>query len=72
MSEENVERFHRIYEEWYARRRLGPDLLAEAVEWVNPHDAVEGGSRQGAKDSTRRSRAFLTPGTRFGSKPSAS
>jgi ketosteroid isomerase-like protein len=49
MSEENVERFHRIYEEWYARRRLGPDLLAEDVEWVNPHDAVEGGSRQGVE-----------------------
>jgi ketosteroid isomerase-like protein len=48
MSRENVERFHRIYEEWYARRKLGPDLLAEDVEWVNPHDAVEPGIRQGA------------------------
>jgi ketosteroid isomerase-like protein len=47
MSEENVERFHRIYEEWYEGRKLGPDLLAEDVEWVNPHDAVERGSRQG-------------------------
>jgi uncharacterized protein len=47
MSQENVERFHRIYEEWYGSRRLGPDLLAEDVEWANPHDAVERGSRQG-------------------------
>jgi ketosteroid isomerase-like protein len=47
MSQENVARFHRIYETWYARRKLGPDLLAEGVEWVNPHDAVETGIRVG-------------------------
>jgi hypothetical protein len=28
MSRENVARFHHIYEEWYARRKLGPDFLA--------------------------------------------
>jgi ketosteroid isomerase-like protein len=44
----NAERFHRIYEEWYERRRLGPGLLAEDAEWVNPHDAVEAGTRRGA------------------------
>jgi len=48
MSQENVARFHRIYEEWYARRKLGLDVLAEDVEWVNPHDAVEPGIRVGA------------------------
>jgi ketosteroid isomerase-like protein len=48
MSEENVERFHHIYEEWYARHRLGPDLVEEDVEWVNPPDAVETGTRRGA------------------------
>jgi ketosteroid isomerase-like protein len=47
MSRENVERFHRIYEAWYARRKLGPDVLADDVEWVNPPDAVEPGTRQG-------------------------
>ena len=47
MSEENVERFHRIYEQWYGNRKVGSDLLAEDVEWVNPHDAVERGSRRG-------------------------
>src|SRR5688572_276097 len=47
MSQENLATFHRIYDAWHARRTLGPDLLAENVEWVNPHDAVERGSRQG-------------------------
>ena len=46
MSQENVERFHRIYEQWN-ERQLGPNLLAEDVEWVNPDDAVERGSRRG-------------------------
>jgi hypothetical protein len=44
MSQENVEAFHRIYEQWYGRRKLGRELLAEGVEWVNPHDALERGS----------------------------
>jgi len=48
MSEENVERFRRIYEEWYARHELGPGFLAEEVDWINPHDAVERGIRKGA------------------------
>jgi ketosteroid isomerase-like protein len=48
MSQENVARFHHIYEEWYARRKLGPNLLADDAEWVNPHDAVEAGIRHGA------------------------
>jgi ketosteroid isomerase-like protein len=49
MSGGNAERFHRIYEEWNERRRLGPDLLADDAEWINPSDAVEPGSRQGAE-----------------------
>jgi ketosteroid isomerase-like protein len=47
MSQENIEAFHRIYDMWHARRRLGPDLLDENVDWVNPHDAVERGTRRG-------------------------
>jgi ketosteroid isomerase-like protein len=47
MTQENLATFHRIYDAWQARRRLGPDLLAQNVEWVNPRDAVERGSRQG-------------------------
>ncbi|HSJ16490.1 MAG TPA: nuclear transport factor 2 family protein [Solirubrobacterales bacterium] len=47
MSQQNVDRFRRIYERWYEDRRLGPDLLADDVEWVNPQDAVEPGVRKG-------------------------
>jgi ketosteroid isomerase-like protein len=47
MSSENVEKLGRIYEQWYERRKLGPDLLAEDVEWVNPADALEPGVRRG-------------------------
>jgi ketosteroid isomerase-like protein len=31
-------------------RRLHPELLAADAEWVNPHDAVEPGTRSGAED----------------------
>ena len=48
MSTGNAELFHRIYEQWYENRRLEPDLLADDAEWVNPHDAVEAGTRRGA------------------------
>jgi ketosteroid isomerase-like protein len=47
MSQENVESFHRIFHEWYRARRLGPGYLADDVEWVNPPDAVERGTRKG-------------------------
>jgi ketosteroid isomerase-like protein len=44
---ENVDRFHRIQSEWREHRRLGPDLLADDVEWVNAPDSVEPGTRTG-------------------------
>ena len=47
MSAGNTERLERIHEELFAGRALGPDLLAEDAEWVNPADAVEGGTRRG-------------------------
>jgi ketosteroid isomerase-like protein len=47
MSQENVEAFHRIYEQWYGSRKLDRDLLAGDVEWVNPHDALERGNQRG-------------------------
>jgi ketosteroid isomerase-like protein len=47
MAPGNVERFHEITRLWQERRRLGPDLLTDDVEWVNPPDAVEPGSRRG-------------------------
>ena len=47
MSEENLERFHRLNGILYEQRRIGPEHLTEDVEWVNPDDAVEPGSRHG-------------------------
>jgi ketosteroid isomerase-like protein len=44
----NVERFHELRRRLSEQRELSRELLAEEVEWVNPHDAVEPGSRQGA------------------------
>jgi ketosteroid isomerase-like protein len=34
-------------------RRLDPELLADDAEWVNPHDAVELGTRRGADEFNR-------------------
>ena len=34
-------------------RRLDPELLAEDAEWVNPHDAVEPGTRRGSDEFNR-------------------
>jgi ketosteroid isomerase-like protein len=47
MSQENVERFHRIWAEWDARRELSADFLAADAAWVNPSDAVERGVKLG-------------------------
>jgi ketosteroid isomerase-like protein len=44
---DNTELFHRIAREWRERRRIPAELLADDVEWVNPDDAVETGSRRG-------------------------
>jgi ketosteroid isomerase-like protein len=49
VASDNVDLFHRIQREWLEQRRLGPDLLAEEAEWVNPEGAVEGGTRRGAE-----------------------
>jgi ketosteroid isomerase-like protein len=47
MSAGNRQRLERVLEELFAGRALGPELLAEDAEWVNPPDAVEGGTRRG-------------------------
>jgi len=47
MSAGNKQRLERVLEELFAGRSLGPDMLAEDAEWVNPPDAVEGGTRRG-------------------------
>jgi ketosteroid isomerase-like protein len=44
---DNVGLMRSALEELFERRGLRPELLAEDVEWVNPHDAVEPGTRTG-------------------------
>ncbi|HEX4187367.1 MAG TPA: nuclear transport factor 2 family protein [Solirubrobacteraceae bacterium] len=48
MSEENVEIVRRLYEAWQ-RDGLGvvPELMAPEIEWVNPANAIEPGTRRG-------------------------
>jgi ketosteroid isomerase-like protein len=48
VSQENVQRFHQLRRRLSEERQLSRDLLAEDVEWVNPDDAVEPGTRRGA------------------------
>jgi ketosteroid isomerase-like protein len=47
MSEANVEKLSWVLEQLFEGRRIHPDLLATDAEWVNPHDAVEPGTRRG-------------------------
>ena len=48
MPQENVDKLELIFEHLFEGRRIGPQLLADDAEWVNPRDAVEGGTRKGA------------------------
>jgi ketosteroid isomerase-like protein len=48
MSQENVDKLGVIFDLVFGGRPLGPDLLADDAEWVNPPDAVEPGTRSGA------------------------
>ena len=48
MPQENVDKLDRIFDHLFQGRRIGPELLADDAEWVNPRDAVEGGTRHGA------------------------
>jgi ketosteroid isomerase-like protein len=43
-----VDRLNLIFGQLFGARRVDPELLAEDVEWVNPPEAVEPGTRQGA------------------------
>ena len=38
----------RVLQQLFDAGRIRPELLAEDAEWVNPHDAVEPGTRRGA------------------------
>ena len=43
----NEELLRRALEQLFGARRIEPELLAEDVEWINPHDAVEPGTHHG-------------------------
>lgn len=48
MAESNADRLAGIFDRMFEGRTLGPAELADDAEWVNPHDAVEPGTRSGA------------------------
>lgn len=48
MASGNADRLGPILEQLFEGRPLGADLLADDAEWVNPHDAIEPGTRRGA------------------------
>jgi len=48
MSQDNVNSLRWILQQLFGVRRVRLELLAEDAEWVNPHDAVEHGTRRGA------------------------
>ncbi len=53
MSAANVEIVRRIYRAWgKGRPEEARDLLDPDIEWVNPPDAVEPGTRRGLEDFT--------------------
>jgi ketosteroid isomerase-like protein len=45
----NADRLNEVLDLVFHGRPIGPELLAEDAEWVNPHDAVESGTRSGAE-----------------------
>jgi len=49
MSQENVDRLMQLLDQLFEVRRVDPKLLAEDVEWVNPPEAVEPGTRRGVE-----------------------
>jgi ketosteroid isomerase-like protein len=51
MSEENVAVVAAIYRAW-ANRELGREFMAEDIRFVNPPDALEPGTREGANAFT--------------------
>jgi ketosteroid isomerase-like protein len=48
VSQDNVNSLRWILQQLFGGRRIRPGLLAEDAEWVNPHDAIEPGTRRGA------------------------
>jgi ketosteroid isomerase-like protein len=52
VSRENVELLELALEQVFHGHRLEAELLADDAEWVNPHDAIEPGTRSGAEGFT--------------------
>jgi len=48
-----VETVRWIFEQLFGGRRVDPELLAPDVEWVNPAEAVEPGTRRGPEEFNR-------------------
>lgn len=53
MPDDNVELVRWIFEQLFGGRRVDPSLLAPEVEWVNPAEAVEPGTRRGPDEFNR-------------------
>jgi ketosteroid isomerase-like protein len=49
MESDNVNTLQWALQQLFGARRIRPELLADDAEWVNPHDAVETGTRRGAE-----------------------
>jgi ketosteroid isomerase-like protein len=43
----NAETVQRIYESWREEKGIPADLVDSEIEWVNPPDAIEPGTRHG-------------------------
>jgi ketosteroid isomerase-like protein len=48
MASGNVKTVRRALQQAFGEGRIRRELLADDAEWVNPHDAVEPGTRRGA------------------------
>ena len=53
MPRENLDTLAVIFDQLFNGRRVDPALLARDAEWVNPPEAVEPGTRQGADSFNR-------------------
>jgi ketosteroid isomerase-like protein len=53
MPEENLDTLAVILDQLFNGRRVDPALLATDAEWVNPPEAVEPGTREGADSFNR-------------------
>lgn len=47
-THENVNSLRWVLQQLFGERRIRPEFLTEDAEWVNPHDAIEPGTRRGA------------------------